>query len=425
MVPWPGAGARPRHGPAAGELAGGIAHDINNVLQAVSGTAAALLRDAGASAPTLRRVRLLNEAVARGAAITGRLLAFTRRSDLLTEALEPRILLLGMQDLLAPTLGPRIALQVEAAEGLPPCRADRAQLQTALINLATNARDAMPDGGTLTFTATAEEVTVAGAPGRPASLRPGGFVRLDVRDTGVGMDAATLARIGEPFFTTKPLGRGTGLGLPMVRRLAEQSGGGFAIDSTPGRGTTVTLWLPRAAEPAAETACTAEPRPATPTAAVPPRPPPGRAWRLLLVDDDALVREALVEELRAAGLDVVPVAAVPAALALLEAGEPVDALLTDFAMPGPDGLALIRAARQVRPELPCILVTGHPDAVAPLPGSEEGSPSLTLPKPMDAAGVVARVAALIAASYSARSAAPAASGAIGAATASNAPSSSR
>jgi len=377
-----------------GELAGGIAHDFNNVLQAVSGAAAGLRRDAaGAPEPMQRRIRLLAEAVARGASITGRLLTFARRSDLQVETVEPHALLLGLRDLLEPTLGPRIALRVEAAAGLPPFRADRAQIQTALINLATNARDAMPDGGTLTFAAVAEDVVVAGASGRPAGLgprlAPGGYVRLAVRDTGTGMDAATLARIGEPFFTTKPPGQGTGLGLPMVRGLAEQLGGGFAIDSAPGRGTTVTLWLPRADAPA-DPAPGAEPRADVPEAAR-----TSRAWRLLMVDDDPLVREMLAEELRAAGLEVVAAPDAAAALALLDAGEAVDALLTDLAMPGPDGLALIGAVRRARPGLPCLLVSGHPEAAAPMPGVAEGGPCLVLRKPVRGGGIAARLEALL------------------------------
>jgi PAS domain S-box-containing protein len=228
---------------ALGELAGGMAHDFNNVLQAVAGATRMIERAAEDPAVVRRRAGILHAAVDRGSAITGRLLAFARRGEAHREVLAPEPLLAELRDILAATLGARIAVELRAAPGLPPLRADRAQLLTVLLNLATNARDAMPQGGTLTLSA--EPVDRAPGQGGPPGLAPGAYLRLSVRDTGAGMDAATLARVTEPFFTTKPPGQGTGLGLSLARQFAEQAGGTLEIVSAPGEGTTVTLWLPQ------------------------------------------------------------------------------------------------------------------------------------------------------------------------------------
>jgi PAS domain S-box-containing protein len=333
---------------ALGQLAGGIAHDFNNVLQAVSGAAAAIAREAGDSTAIRRRARLLAEAVARGAAITGRLLAFARRTDWRREEVRPRELLFSLGEMLQPMLGPRIAIRVEADPSLPPFLGDREQVQIALINLATNARDAMPEGGTLTFAAELRQLGPDDTDA-PIALAPGAYLRIAVRDTGTGMDAATLARVTEPFFTTKPPGRGTGLGLPLVRGLAEQSGGAFTLDSAPGRGTTACLWLPQQATAPDE------------RAAGPARTKMLHGLSLLVVDDDPLVREALVAQLEVEGCQVLARPDAATALAALEDGVVVDVLVTDLAMPGQDGLSLIGAARQRRPGLPCLLLTGQPE----------------------------------------------------------------
>jgi PAS domain S-box-containing protein len=333
---------------ALGQLAGGIAHDFNNVLQAVSGAAATIAREANDSTAIRRRARLLTEAVARGAAITGRLLAFARRTDWRREEVRPRELLFGLREMLQPMLGPRIAIRIEADPRLPPFLADREQVQIALINLATNARDAMPEGGTLTFAAERRQLGPGDAD-TPLALAPGAYLRIAVRDTGTGMDAATLARVTEPFFTTKPPGRGTGLGLPLVRGLAEQSGGAFTLDSMPGRGTTACLWLPELATAPDE------------RAAGPARTRLLQGLSLLVVDDDPLVREALVAQLEVEGCQVLARPDAATALAALEDDVVVDVLVTDLAMPGQDGLSLIGAARRRRPGLPCLLLTGQPE----------------------------------------------------------------
>lgn len=230
---------------ALGQLAGGITHDFANVLQAVqSGVDLALNclhRDPAGVASLLEAVR---SAAHRGTAISRRLLAFAREGRLGVSEVDIGELLGGLADVLELSVAkPGLELRIEPAPDLPPVRCDRGELETVLVNLATNARDAMPKGGTLTLSAAADIVDAKGPP-HPAGLRPGCYLRIMAADTGTGMDAATQARAVEPFFTTKKEGEGTGLGLTMAREFAEHLGGAFALSSEVGRGTTVTLWLP-------------------------------------------------------------------------------------------------------------------------------------------------------------------------------------
>ena len=229
---------------ALGQLAGGIAHDFNNVLQAIQGGAGLIMLRATDPAAVRRLAQTALDAADRGASITRRLLVFASRGNLLAESVAAAAILDGIREILASTLGPGIAIRVDAAPDLPPLLADRGQLETALINLATNARDAMPHGGTLTLSAVLE--TVAPDSRHPANLAAGGYVCIGVADTGTGMDEATLDRAFQPFFSTKLPGHGTGLGLAVVKGFTDQSGGGVVIESTPGQGTTVRLWLPLA-----------------------------------------------------------------------------------------------------------------------------------------------------------------------------------
>ena len=233
---------------ALGQLAGGIAHDFNNVLQAVQGGAGLIERRPSNAESVARLARMILGAAERGTTITRRLLAFSRRGELRAEPVDTGTLLGSLREILAHTIGPAVEVRVEVAADLPPLLADRGQLETVLVNLATNARDAMDGAGTLLLAAEAETLREDDGVGRPVGLKPGSYVRLSVSDTGAGMDAATLARASEPFFTTKPAGQGTGLGLAMARGFAEQSGGGLQIESAPGHGTTVRLWLPVAKE---------------------------------------------------------------------------------------------------------------------------------------------------------------------------------
>lgn len=373
---------------ALGQLAGGIAHDFNNVLQAVAGGASLIERRPN-DPPSVRRLaHVITDAASRGAAITRRMLAFARRSDLEAEAIDPHSLLEGLREICTYTLGPTISIEVELAPALPNLLADKGQLETALVNLATNARDAMPDGGVLTLSATREVVEGRGQ--HPGNLDPGAYVRLDVRDTGTGMERTILARVAEPFFTTKGVGKGTGLGLSMVKGFAEQSGGGFAIESTPAVGTVVAIWLPEVSaglstSPAPEL----EPEEIAPIGG-------SDAGRVLLVDDDFLVRETLAAQLEDAGYAVLPAEDGMEALSLLEKGHSVDLLVTDLSMPGMSGLSLIKSAQALRPGLPAILLTGYSGDAAALAvgGAVSGSYSL-IRKPVPGAQLIGRVAALL------------------------------
>lgn len=327
---------------ALGQVAGGVAHDFNNVLQAISG-AVSLIESRAARPEEVRRfARTAAAAAERGASVAGRLLAFARRSDLTAAPVDAAALLSDVRLMLAHTLGGDVEVRIEMAPDVGWLLADRAQLETALVNLATNARDAMPAGGTLTLRARREQMDGHAA---PANLVPGTYVRLDVVDTGTGMDAATLARATEPFFTTKPLDKGTGLGLAMVRGFAEQLNGGLEIASHVGEGTRVSIWLPATSPGPALSA----PSPASMGGS------PG--LRLLLVDDEPEVRAVLAEELSERGWTVEQASCAQEAIELLREAN-FDALVADQSMPGESGTTLIGLARRLRPGLPAILLTG-------------------------------------------------------------------
>ncbi|MFO1027963.1 MAG: response regulator [Acetobacteraceae bacterium] len=369
---------------ALGQLAGGLAHDFNNILQGVQGGAAIINRRAHDVDAVRRFAGIILDAAVRGASVTRRLLAFARRGDLRSEPLNAKDLLEGMREVLGSALGSIVDLHIEAPVSLPLMLADKAQLETVLVNLATNARDAMPDGGTLTFAAASDVVEEQCI--HPTDLRPGGYVRLTVSDTGVGMDQATLVRAMEPFFTTKSQGKGTGLGLSMAKGFLEQSGGGLTLHSILGRGTTVSLWLPEA--PAADAGAEVND-----VMGLPER----RADRhILLVDDEAMVRETMAESLEEIGYSVLVAEDGASALGILDEGETVDVLVTDLTMPGMSGLILIREAQKRRPALPSVLVTGYAGDGAQLAvsGALTGAFSL-LRKPVTAGQVADRIEALL------------------------------
>ena len=332
---------------ALGQLAGGIAHDFNNILQAVSGAAMLIEQKPGDLDRTRRLAGTMISAANRGTSITQRLLSFARRGELRSVSIPTTHLLNGVCEVLAHTLGTTITVAVNVTSDVPPLVADQAQLETALINLGTNARDAMPNGGTLTLSAAIEHVDAFDH--HPAGLSPGDYVRLSVADNGAGMDAATLARASEPFFTTKPSGQGTGLGLAMVKGFAEQSGGGLAITSVPGRGTTVVMWLRQAG---GECVQGHDKEAADPIGVE-------LAARILIVDDDDLVRETVAAQLEAEGFTTLMAASGLEAVAMIEAGEIVDAMVSDLSMPGINGVTTIQKVRAQRPRLPCFLLTGY------------------------------------------------------------------
>ncbi|BBE70666.1 hybrid sensor histidine kinase/response regulator [Oharaeibacter diazotrophicus] len=354
---------------AVGQLTGGVAHDFNNLLAVVMGGLEVLRRRVPDEPRTRAILDDLVRAVDRGAALTRRMLAFARRQDLVIRAVDVAALVAGMTELLERSLGPAIAIETPFPADVPPVRTDSHHLETALINLAVNARDAMPEGGTITFSA------APAVPDPTDGLPPGAYVAVAVTDSGSGMDEATLARAVEPFFTTKGVGKGTGLGLSMVHGLAEQSGGRMRIRSRVGIGTTVELLLPAAApedvrdEPA-------RPRPV---------PTPGRRLAVLAVDDDELVLAATAGMLEDLGHAVVAVPSAARALGLVESGGAFDLVLTDQVMPEMTGAELAARLAAIRPELPILVVTGYSDLPADLPAHR-------LAKPFSRDGLAAAIA---------------------------------
>ncbi len=348
---------------AVGRLTGGIAHDFNNLLTAVL-LSLTLLRkrlpagDAGAA-------RLLDTAVQgaeRGAALTQRLLAFGRRQTLRPEIVELPALVHGIADLLHSSLGPGVRVELRIPASIAAVRADATQLELALLNLAANARDAMPRGGGIAISAREETVIAEEGGGGPP---PGAYVVLGVADTGEGMDDATLAHAVEPFFTTKGVGKGTGLGLSMVHGLAAQSGGRLLLHSRKGEGTLAELWLPRAESPPARPGPQPEP----------PRTDATHRRTVLLVDDDPLVLASTAAMLEDLGHAAIEAESGRHALDVLGDGAAVDLVITDYAMPGMTGLQLADELRRIRPGLPVLLASGY----AELPGAPAGLPRLSKP----------------------------------------------
>ncbi len=350
---------------AIGQLTGGVAHDFNNLLQAI-GINLHVIESRCQDERVIGPVRMALQAVERGATLTQHLLAFSRRQQLRPVIVDVNALTARVAELLERTLGGSVRVERRAAPGLWSAMIDPNQLEMALLNLAINARDAMPGGGTLTIAATNRRIDDPSAFNRPDSDRaslpvgvsPGEYVSVAVRDTGTGMTPEVAARAFEPFFTTKEVGRGTGLGLSMVQGLATQSGGGAAIDSQPGGGTTVTLYLPRAA--AAMTAVAGGAVAAAPAASL--RALAGvaaNACSILLVDDEDLVRGATADFLTQAGFAVQEAPDAETALGLLDQGPPVDVIVTDHMMPGMNGLDMVRAIRARNNPIPILMVTGY------------------------------------------------------------------
>jgi len=329
-----------------GQLTGGVAHDFNNLLTPITGTLDLLQRKYAAD--DRRSARLIANALLaadRAKTLVQRLLGFARRQTLETQAVDVGDLLAGMRDLIASSVGPTIELRLRHAPDLPAALADPNQLELAILNLCVNARDAMPDGGPLTIVV--DEVAIG--PGSPLRLSPGLYVQLSVIDAGSGMDAETLARAVEPFYSTKETGRGTGLGLSMVHGLAAQLGGGFVLTSEPGEGTRADLYLPISGE-------AGQSRPArTQRAAL----STGRALTILLVDDEEIVRVGTGEMIRDLGHRVVEADGGDEALALLADGLVPDLIITDYKMPRMDGAELARRLKAEHPAVPVLIITGY------------------------------------------------------------------
>jgi signal transduction histidine kinase len=344
-----------------GQLTGGLAHDFNNLLMAILGNLDLLSQKLADDSAVKRLVDGAIRSAERGAALTKRLLAFARRQELRPEAVDAPRLIKGMAEMLQRSLGPSIEINMEFASDLVMLRVDPNQLELALLNLALNGRDAMPQGGRLTIAARRKSVEA----GRQ-DLRPGDYICITVADTGTGMDEATLKRAAEPFFTTKGVGKGTGLGLSMVHGLAAQSEGAARITSRIGEGTTVELWLP-----VADDADSAR-RQAAASASIGPT----RLCSILIVDDDPMVAATTAAMLEDLGHSVLVVSSGPLALNVVRSDARIDLVVTDYAMPGMTGAELAKHIRQVRPGLPIILATGYAD----LPNADDpGLPRLAKP----------------------------------------------
>jgi PAS domain S-box-containing protein len=372
---------------AVGQLTGGLAHDFNNLLTGISGSLEMIqLRLAqGRGADVDRYVDAAQGAARRAAALTHRLLAFSRRQTLDPKLTDANTLVAGMEELIRRTVGPSVVVETSLATGLSSTLVDPSQLENALLNLCINARDAMPDGGRIMIETKDRDVDARA--GRERDIEPGKYVCLSVSDTGSGMTPDTIAKAFEPFFTTKPIGSGTGLGLSMIYGFARQSGGQVRIHSTLGFGTTVTLYLPGNGQTAVS-----EPEPAPLSGA----PRAARGETVLIVDDEEAIRMLVTETLVDLGYTALEAADGLTALRILAADRHIDLLVTDVGLPGMNGRQLADAIRTGRPGLKVLFITGYAEnAVLNHGHLEPGMQVITKPFTMEA--LATRIKSLIAA----------------------------
>jgi PAS domain S-box-containing protein len=369
---------------AVGQLTGGIAHDFNNLLTGIVGSLD-LLQTRLNQGRTDNVARYINAAMTsanRAAALTHRLLAFARRQPLIPKGVDVNQLVVSLEDLLRRTIGETIDLRIAAANDLWSTLCDPNQLESALLNLAINARDAMPDGGRLTI-ATANARLDSVTADTPA-LAPGDYVSITVTDTGVGMSAEVAARAFDPFFTTKPIGQGTGLGLSMIYGFAHQSNGHATIDSKIGRGTTVRLYLPRHhGDVAAAQASVAR---AAEHAAI--------GETVLVIEDEPVVRAVVLEMVAEQGYRTLEAVDGPSGLKVLRSNARIDLLVTDVGLPGMNGRQVADQARETRPDLKILFITGYAESVAIADGFlQPGMEMIT--KPFDLDHLAQRIRAMI------------------------------
>jgi PAS domain S-box-containing protein len=329
---------------AIGQLSGGIAHDFNNLLTVILGNLEIVRKRIGEDPKLTRLVDNARQGALRGVSLTQRMLAFARRQELKFESVDIPVLIEGISGLLRSSLGPSVVLETHFSAELEPVMADVNQLELAVLNLVTNARDAMPDGGEIVITARKAE------PGdqKALSLKEGSYVCLSVTDTGEGMNEETLGSAMDPFFTTKGVGKGTGLGLSMVHGFIEQLGGRFVLKSRQGKGTSAELWIP-VATPESDIRPVIEEEQSTPVAQL----------CVLVVDDDSLVLTSTGLLLEDLGHRVIPAISGAKALELFESEQHIDLVITDMAMPHMNGAQLAQAIRLKKPNLPIILATGY------------------------------------------------------------------
>ena len=337
---------------SVGQLTGGLAHDFNNLLGVVLGNLQLIERAVDTDEEVLKRIHSAQAAVEKGAELTRRLLAFSRRQPLEAELIEPKPLLENLSEMLQRTLGEEIALECHFTDNMPRIRTDPSQLESAILNLAVNARDAMPDGGALTI-----EGNVVKLDGKYAvrnQIKPGEYVQLAVTDTGKGIPADMINQVFEPFFTTKETGKGSGLGLSMVYGFIKQIGGHVSIYSEPGHGTTIRLYLPVDRNNQAKLQRNSNEE----TSAI-----EGGNEIILVVEDQADVRDVAAALLKDLGYRVLTAVDGPSGLEMLMSRNDIDLLFTDMVMPGGmSGASLANAARELRPNFPVVFTTGYADA---------------------------------------------------------------
>lgn len=332
---------------AIGQLTGGVAHDFNNLLTPITGTLDMLRRRGIGNERERQLIEGSYQAADRAKVLVHRLLAFARRQPLQSKPTDIAALVRGLADLIASSMNPQIKLHIEIASSLPQAKSDPQQLEMAILNLCMNARDAIESSGTLTISVANEHIEAGGTP----ALKPGNYVRLSVADTGTGMDEDTIAKAVEPFFSTKGIGQGTGLGLSMAHGLASQLEGALTIKSQLGEGTEVSIWLPASDEPAATTDdcqdASAEPM---------------NAAAVLIVDDEECIRLSTTSMLTELGFEVFEAASAEKALSLMQAGIKIDILITDHLMPGMTGVELARAIKAKCPLIKILIMSGFAEA---------------------------------------------------------------
>jgi len=371
---------------AVGQLTGGIAHDFNNLLTGIIGSLELLetrLRQ-GRTSELNRYVAVAQGASKRAAALTHRLLAFSRRQTLDAQPTDVNRLVMGIEELIRRTVGPQITLEVVTAVGLWPALLDASQLESSLLNLCINARDAMPEGGRITIETANKWLDDRTA--RERDLPPGQYLSLCVTDTGTGMTSDVSARAFDPFFTTKPLGQGTGLGLSMVYGFVRQSGGQVRIYSEVGTGTTMCLYFPRHYGSPDESATST-------TSATAAARPSGKT--ILVVDDEPSVRMLVTEVLEEHGYSGIEASDGPSGLRILESDAKIDLLITDVGLPGGlNGRQLADAARVSRPELKVLFITGYAENA--IIGNGQLAPGMrVLTKPFVMTSLAERIAEMI------------------------------
>jgi PAS domain S-box-containing protein len=369
---------------AVGQLTGGIAHDFNNLLQGIAGSlemAEKRLID-GRMADVERFNTAAKASASRAIALTQRLLAFSRRQPLDPRPVQANELVSSMADLLRRTMGEQIEVALRLAPDLSPALCDPHQLESAVLNLAINARDAMPNGGRLVIET--NNIQIGPTVARP-DLAPGPYISLTVTDTGTGMPASVIEQAFEPFYTTKPLGQGTGLGLSMIYGFIRQSEGDVRIESEVGRGTSVILCLPR---------FTGELSSPADREAIPTSLGRTRHATVLVVEDEAIVRELVLEVLAELGLSSISADNGPAGLEILRSKQKVDLLITDIGLPGLNGRQMADAARLLRPTLKVLFMTGYAEtAIMGRGGLENGMQIIT--KPFQIAMLAERVRSMV------------------------------